>query len=425
MTSGRPGGPVSGGGAGGGAASGTSSGAGWFTALILFTIASQAAFNGIRVLVAYRTIELGGSAAMLGVMTAAYSLMPLLAAIAIGRLVDRGYSTLVLWLGTAMLVVPAALTAWAPQLWILVLTNMALGLGQLLATVASQALIPLSFPADELNRRFGWLTLGVSGGQLIGVPLAGFVAGAQGPEPHIRLALWVMAGVACLAVPFVGWVMVRGSSEHISRAEARSHRQSPLEILATPGMKPAIYASMATLAAVDIMTAYLPLIGTSTGMAVWHVTLLLTLRTLSSLVSRFFIGALTAAVPQRVLLWGSSLAAGVSVILIPVLPSFWFLAVLMVVCGFAFGLTQPLTMTWVSTVADPSNRAAVLSIRLAGNRLSQVAIPSLAAALAVVAPAGSVFVLTGAMLVSAAASTAASSGGGGRGGGGSRGRGAG
>lgn len=72
------------------------------------------------------------------------------------------------------------------------------------------------------------------------------------------------------------------------------------------------------------------------------------------------------------LLWTASAAAGICVILIPVLTQTWSLAILLAIAGFCFGLTQPLTMTWVSTLSDPANRAAVLSIRLAGNRLSQV-----------------------------------------------------
>jgi MFS family permease len=77
----------------------------------------------------------------------------------------------------------------------------------------------------------------------------------------------------------------------------------------------------------------------------------------------------------------------------------WTLGLLLTIAGFCFGLTQPLTMTWVSTLSDPANRAAVLSIRLAGNRLSQVAIPSAASALTALAGSGIVFTISGALLV--------------------------
>lgn len=391
--------------AGSGPAPARERGPGWFTALILFTLVVHAAYNGIRVLISYRTLELGGGAAVLGLVTATFSLAPLLAAIPIGRWVDRGYAMPVMWLGTALTILPAAGAAWAPSIPLLIAANMALGMGQVLTTVSGQALIPQSFPVSDLNRRFGTLTIGVSTGQAIGVPLAGLIAGT-GADAHIQPAMWAMAGVAALAVPAMIGVARRPAVRHVPRAEARASVQSPLTILRTQGMKPAIFASMATLAAVDIMTAYLPLIGQRHGLGVQTVTLLLTVRTLASIVSRMFIGRLTARVPFVALLALASLTGGIALLLVPVVPGFWGLAVLMACVGFAFGLTQPLTMTWVSTLADPANRAAVLSIRLAGNRLSQVAIPSLAAGVAVLGTTGSVFGLSGAILVTAAASTA-------------------
>src|SRR5699024_1599265 len=91
--------------------------------------------------------------------------------------------------------------------------------------------------------------------------------------------------------------------------------------------------------------------------------------------------------------------AGVSGMLIPVLSRPWMLVVLLTVAGFCFGLTQRRTMSWVSSLADPANPVAVLSIRLAGNQLSQVTNPSDASALSIIAGSGIVFTIAGALLV--------------------------
>ena len=381
-------------------------GPGWFTALIVYTLIVHAAYNGLRVLISYRTLELGGGAGVLGLVTATYSLAPLLAAIPIGRWVDRGYAMPVMWIGTVLTILPAAGAAWSPGVAVLLAANMALGMGQVLTTVSGQALIPQSFAQSDLNRRFGTLTVGVSAGQAVGVPVAGLIAGTGGADAHVQPAMWAMAGIAALAVPAMVGITRRPAVRHVPRAEARSSVRSPLAILGTRGMKPAIFASMATLAAVDIMTAYLPLIGQRYGLGVQAVAALLTLRTLASIVSRLSIGRLTRLVPFTRLLALASLTGGIALLLIPVQPRFWVLAILMVAAGFAFGLTQPMTMTWVSTLADPANRAAVLSIRLAGNRLSQVVIPAAAAGVAAFGPTGAVFLLSGALLLTAAGSTA-------------------
>ena len=371
----------------------------WFPGLVFHTVIAQATYNGVRVLISYRTLELGGSGFVLGLMTACYSLVPLFLALFIGRLVDRGYATAVLWVGTALSILPVALAAVSPNLVVLLIATMSLGLGQMLATVASQALIPQSFPASKMTAKFGHLTLGVSIGQTIGLPLAGMVADATSGDAAITNALWFMTAISALTLVAAVVVMFRGRTPHVSRAEAAEGAQTPWTLLSLRGMKPAIFSSMATLAAVDLMTAYLPLIGQQNGLSVTTVTWLLTMRTLASVISRLFIGSLTSRWRNLSLLWTASALAGVSVVLIPVLSQPWMLGVLLTVAGFCFGLTQPLTMSWVSTLADPANRAAVLSIRLAGNRLSQVAIPSAASALTIIAGSGIVFTIAGALLV--------------------------
>lgn len=377
----------------------------WFTGLVIHTVLAHATYNGVRVLISYRTLELGGTGVVLGLMTACYSLVPLLTALFVGRLVDRGYATAVLWAGTVLSIAPVALAAVAPNLGVLLIATMSLGFGQLLTTVASQALIPQSFPASRLTAKFGHLTLGVSIGQTIGLPLAGMIADATGGSPHIVGALWFMTAFSALTLIAAVVVMLRGRTPHVSRAEAAEGVRTPWALLRIRGMKPAILASMATLAAVDLMTAYLPLIGQENGLSVTTVTWLLALRTFASVISRMIIGMLANRWGSLSLLWTASATAGVCVILIPILSQTWTLAILLAVAGFCFGLTQPLTMTWVSTLSDPANRAAVLSIRLAGNRLSQVAIPSIASVLTIVAGSGIVFTISGALLLLAGAVT--------------------
>jgi len=72
------------------------------------------------------------------------------------------------------------------------------------------------------------------------------------------------------------------------------------------------------------------------------------------------------------------------------------------VMGFFFGIGQPLSMSWVTTVADGRNRGAALSVRLAGNRVGQVVVPLGAGALAAVTGPGAIFIFTGFLLFTAA-----------------------
>jgi MFS family permease len=54
----------------------------------------------------------------------------------------------------------------------------------------------------------------------------------------------------------------------------------------------------------------------------------------------------------------------------------WALAVLVVLLGLGLGVGQPLTMSWLAETAPAGLRGRAMSLRLTGNRLGQVVIPS-------------------------------------------------
>jgi hypothetical protein len=78
-------------------------------------------------------------------------------------------------------------------------------------------------------------------------------------------------------------------------------------------------------------------------------------------------------------------------------------AVAMVLLGMGFGLSQPLTMSWVATLAPSEMRGAALGLRLSANRLAQTIVP--AAVTLAVAGSGSGGVFVGSALLVAAAAT--------------------
>jgi MFS family permease len=382
----------------------------WFPCLVLATLLSHAVLAGVRTLISYRALALGGDAVTVGLVTGAFALLPLVVALHIGRAVDRGRGVLVVRLGLILTVAAVLVAAASPSAGFLIGASAVLGLGQILHTVACQSLIPLWSPPEKVDDRFGQLTLGVSAGQLVGFPVAGSVAtltnagATTGEQVATTPALLVMAGLAALAVPLAFW-FVPADRIRVSRADASAVRQSTLAILGTRGMKPAVYSSLTVLTGMDLLMAYLPLLGQSMGLGVGAVTMLLTARSVASVVSRAAMPLLLRAVPRRVLLVSATLASGAPMALVPLTTDIVLLTVMMLVVGFFWGLGQPLTMSWVTTVADPHNRAAALSVRLAGNRIGQVVVPLAAGGLAGITGAGAIFHAGGLLLLSSALCT--------------------
>jgi len=376
----------------------------WLLYLSVSTALLHAAFQSIRVLVSYRTLALGGDATTIGIITALYALVPLLAAVWLGRTVDRGHATLVLRLGIAVTALGGALIAFSSGLVVLALGNVVLGLGQLLATVSGQAFVSILSRPGELDRGFAGMTLGVSIGQALGVPVAGLIAhtGSDGGPVETTGALLTMTVAAALALPLIlGLRQEPGSG----RQAGDKAPQSVRSMLGMRGMKPALLSSMVVLASLDLVVAYLPLLGEEFGFSVLLVTVLLTARTVASIVSRALLPWALHRLPRKWVLFAATAGTVVPIALVPLVPNPWFIGAMLAVCGVFWGAGQPLTMTWVVELVAPSDRASALAVRLTGNRLAQVAVPLGAGAVAGTTGVASLFWVTAAMLSSAAWST--------------------
>ncbi|MBP2366491.1 MFS transporter [Pseudonocardia parietis] len=382
----------------------------WFPCLVLATLLSHAVLSGVRTLVSYRALALGGDALAVGLITAAFALLPLVVALQIGRAVDRGRGVLALRLGLGLTVVAVFVAAVSPSLAVLTVASAVLGLGHMLHTVACQSLIPLWSPPATVDNRFGHLTLGVSLGQLLGFPVAGLVAtltnqGSDAGQIATTPALLVMGAMAAVAVP-LAFGFVPASRARVSRADAAGAQQSTRAILGTCGMKPAIYSSLTVLTGMDLLMAYLPVLGQEMGLGVGTVTALLTARTVTSVIARAAMPVLVRVAGRRWLLLSATLASGIPMALLPLTDDIALLTAAMLVVGFFWGLGQPLTMSWVTLVADRRNRAAALSVRLAGNRIGQVVVPLAAGGLAgLTGGVGAIFHASGLLLLSSAACT--------------------
>ena len=375
----------------------------WFPSLALITLLSQALVSGARTLISYRVLTLGGDALAIGLVAGAFALLPLLGALPVGRAVDRGHGVQMLRLGLAVATVAIAAAALSTSIAILALASAALGFGTMLHTVACQGLIPLWSPGGRLDSRFSQLTLAVSGGQFIGFLLAGRLATLADNSSETS-ALLYMGALAALVVP-LGFVFVPARHFRLSRAQHSTVQQSTREILSTKGMKPAIFSSLAVLTGMDLLTAYLPLLGEELGLTVGAVTLLLAARALASIMSRASMPLLLRWLPRRWLLVSATLLSAVPMFLIPLEQRLALLLAAMLVIGFFWGLGQPLTMSWVVLLAHSENGAAALSVRLAGNRIGQVVVPLAAGALAGVSGITAVFHTSGLILISSAATT--------------------
>ena len=372
----------------------------WFRWLCVLAGLLQAVFVAVRVLISYRALELDCGAATIGVLTAAYSLVPLVIALRLGRLVDGRHLSATLRVGVLLSVLSVCVIAMAFDFWVLLGGSILLGVGNLLTMVAAQSYVPRRSPPGDFDRRFGAFSLWVSIGQAVGLPVAGAVASTAAGTVG---ALFAMAGIAVVAAG-VSWARSLSATTCRPSGEDGPPR-SARSMIADPGMRAAIFSSLMVLTAIDLVAAYLPLLGAERGWTVAAVTAILTCRAVASMVSRACLTPLLRWVPRRALLIAGTAATVIPVAALPVFTDAWAAAALMVVAGFFWGIAQPLSMTWVAQLVPPGHRGSALSLRMTGNRLGQVVIPAAAGGLAAVSGVGVVFAATATMLSAAAALT--------------------
>ncbi|MBD3924232.1 MFS transporter [Nocardioides cavernae] len=375
-----------------------------FRWLFVVTALLQSTFAATKVLIIYRAIELGGSASEIGVLVALYAVVPLVAALPLGRAVDRGHVSIVMRSGGVLTIAGVVLVAAGPNLIALGAANILIGCGQMCSMVSAQGLIPRLSTDDELDRRFGAWSVATSLGQTLGVPLAGLVVHVA-PSRDIGVG-WALLGFAVASVAASAATLVPALRfEPFARNIAGRDPQPTSQMLTTPGMRSAMLASVIVLVSIDLLMAYLPLLGVERGFGVLAVTLILTARSGSALIARVLMTPIRARFSREQVMVTSTLISAPTVLALAIVGNPWIVGACMVVAGFAWGLAQPLSMTWVASLVTPANRASALSLRITGNRVGQVAVPLAAGGLSSAAGVSSVFVVIGTALFVSALNT--------------------
>jgi len=386
---------------------GRGAGTWWPGHLWLITMTVHLTYGASRLLLSYRVLDLGGDAFELGVVIALGSLAPLVVVVPIGRLLDERHPTGPLLVGALIATAGMVAVAVAPSLGVVGVASMLLGLGQLLSMMASQSFVPKYADEARFDRHFGSLTLAASTGQTLGLPLVALLShlsgGASSGAGSAVPALWTMAAISLLVLPSTGWLIAM-RSRFGTPARADLPAATPIrELLGLRGMPAAMLSSMAVLASMDLLTGYLPLLGESRGWTVSTVSLLLSVRAFASMASRLVLNRILAVTPRDWLILSATGVSGLAMALMPWLSSVGATVGAMVVIGFFWGVGQPLTMTWVVAISPPRDRSAALSLRLAGNRVGQVAVPTALGVAAAHTGIGAVFLVSGLLLGGATA----------------------
>ncbi len=130
----------------------------WFPRLLVIAFGMQFVVYAIRPLLSYQALALGAGTTALGIITASFSVLSLVAAVPLGRWIDQWGEVLFLIAGAALLTAVALALLAPPHLVTLTLCSAALGVGHLSTLTALQTLIA-NGGSDRRSGRFAIVSI--------------------------------------------------------------------------------------------------------------------------------------------------------------------------------------------------------------------------------------------------------------------------
>jgi len=353
---------------------------------------TQGAIYVIRPMMIYRAIELDATATVIGFIAAIYALFPVLLALSFGRIVGRVGEGRFVIVGTFFIGVSAVALIVADSLIVVAIGAALSGLAHLACMVGGQTMVALKSPTDKYDEYFGKYTFSASLGQMLGPILATLVAGSMGVIPQSTSAAFALAlALSALAmVPVISWR--RDAPTVIAEHGDKGTLRAAGALLKKPGMFAAIFTSLAISSTADILVVFLPLYGSENQFSAFSIGVIISIRAATSMTSRYFLGSLSARFSTKQLLVGSNVVSVVACAAMAFAPNPITLGVIVAIAGFSLGVGQPLTMSMVSQLTIPQERALAVSTRLTGNRLGQFVVPAGAGLLATGSGTGAVFI---------------------------------
>jgi MFS family permease len=333
----------------------------------------------IRITTSYRAIELGLPVLWLGIIATGFAIVPVFTALQVGRWIDRGNDARAAWLGSALVFTACiGFWAWPRSAMHLLAFSVLLGFGHMFCMAGHQMLAMRAGGKRGRETALGYYMVAASIGQGLGPFVVGWLGGAAALPPTgllFGIGLFVAAFSTLIAL------LIRpaaGKAKHHHGGDFIPIRR----LLALRGFAAVMVSSVVTITALDLLVIYLPALGAERQIDANHIGLMLTVRSLASLVSRALYARLIFAIGRAPLTLTSMLGSAAAFLLLALPLSLPIMYAVLIALGVAMGIASTLTLSGVMYLAPPEVCGTALTLRMTGNRIGQIVFPALAGLLA-------------------------------------------
>lgn len=348
--------------------------------LILVTLTGHMALSGGRVSGSLYALSVGSPELVVGVFMAMFSILPALAAMSVGRWIDRFGALPVMRAGVTLVLIGA----WVPVLLLTVpslfVMAVLIGFGFNAMSVAGQhtvGVLATGKSPEQRLRNFGWYALGHSASSAMGP----FVSGLLIDHIGFRPAFAAMASFTCVAC----WLVFKRLGQLPRAAQAGDAATDPLtglakqkawhDLLAASEMRRIYYVSLTLSCSWDLFIVMLPVLGTRLGFSASIIGSVFSLFALGTFASRAVMPWLSGRFRE----WQIMRAAMVVIALVFVSLPWASVAAAFMVLGFLFGcsvgMSQPNMLSLLHAATPQGRGGEALGLRALVGNGSSVVVP--------------------------------------------------
>lgn len=338
--------------------------------LILFLgLLSWMSFMSSRVLMSLYAIELGASAAGIGVLIALYGLGPLLLSVHAGKVSDRAGSYRPILLGSGGLALGLVLPYFAPALPVLYLAAVVMGSALVYINIALQHLVASLGSAEARTRNVSLQSLAIALGAMIGPFLVGLSIDHRGHVPTY-LYLSLLVAFSCL-----GWIACRRLIPHSAKPATQPAGGRVLDLVRQPDLRRTIIAGSLVIAGIDLYSFYMPIYGHGIGLSATTIGIVLGGFASATFVVRVMLPRLVRRWGEDRVMTASLYLGGAAFLFFPFVQHVAALLLLSFALGLGLGVGQPLSLIMTYNRAPAGRTGEALGVRFTVVNLTHMVIP--------------------------------------------------
>lgn len=302
-------------------------------------------------------------------MMSLFAALPMLLAVASGRLVDRVGVRAPALLSIAALALFVALPGIVPAFATFFVAAAGIGTAFMVFHIAVQHAVGTGSAEGARKANFGWLALGFSISNFLGPTTAGILIDTVGHRTtFVALSAVALAALAVLA-------RRRRELTHTpGRAAAQSSRNA-LELLGDPELRRVFLVTALLASAWDLFVFVMPIYGTSIGLSASTIGFILGSFALATFAVRLALPWISRHVRDWSMITATFAVACVAYALFPVVQTVSLLSAIAFLLGLGLGATQPSIMSLIYAKAPEGRAGEAVGVRSVVLNASHTVLP--------------------------------------------------